>query len=213
MVRIAPSILAADFAELGRELDRVEAADSLHLDVMDGQFVPNISFGPPVLAAVRERTSLPLDVHLMTERPGEFVSRVADRGARAITVHAETCPHLHRVVDDIQSLGAEAGVAVNPGTAVHAVEAVLGQVDRVLVMSVDPGFGGQEFLPATLEKVRRLDGEDVEVVVDGGVGPGNARRCLEAGADVLVAGSAVFGREDPAGAIRALREAATVVSR
>lgn len=207
MVQVAASILAGDFTALGSELERVDSADSLHLDVMDGQFVPNISFGPPVVDSIREGTTLPLDIHLMVAQPDDFVQRFAEVGARTITIHAEACPHLHRVVNEIHLSGAKAGVAINPGTGVHAVDAVLDTVDRVLVMSVDPGFSGQSFLPTTLEKVQQLEGRtDVEIAVDGGIGPSNSRDCLEAGADMLVSGSAIFQSEQPAETIQELKQ-------
>lgn len=207
MAKVAPSVLAADFAELGRELERVTQADALHLDVMDGQFVPNISFGPPVIDSIRTETTLPLDVHLMIEQPGQFVERLASADVRTIVVHVEACSHLHRIIDEIRATDVNVGVALNPGTGLHAVRPVLDKLDRVLVMSVDPGFAGQEFLPSTLEKVWTLDEtSDVEISVDGGVGPATATQCVEAGADVLVSGSAVFGSDDPGRTVQELQQ-------
>lgn len=215
MIRIAPSILSADFADLGNEIRRVEAAgaDLIHIDVMDGHFVPNLTFGPPVVAAVRKATRLPFDVHLMITNPEEMVTPFIKAGADIVTVHAETAPHLHRLVQTIREQGAKAGVSLNPSTPLAAVEEVLDAVDMVLVMSVNPGFGGQKFIPAAVDKIRRLKamiearGLSVDIEVDGGIVPDNARKVIEAGATVLVAGSAVYGAPDAAAAIKALRGA------
>lgn len=217
MVKIAPSILSADFAALGAEVAEAEAsgADWIHVDVMDGQFVPNITLGPVICAAVKQHTSLPLDVHLMIEHPENYIAAFAAAGASVITVHAEACVHLHRVVHQIKELGLMAGVAINPGTPASAVREVLEDVDMVLVMTVNPGFGGQAFIPRTLHKIRQLREWAAEIrhpglliEVDGGIAEATAPLVTEAGADVLVAGNAVFGRSDRAGAIRAIREAA-----
>ncbi|WP_238649819.1 ribulose-phosphate 3-epimerase [Paenibacillus piscarius] len=217
MVKIAPSILSADFAALGAEVAEAEAsgADWIHVDVMDGQFVPNITLGPVICAAVKQHTSLPLDVHLMIEHPENYIAAFAAAGASVITVHAEACVHLHRVVHQIKELGLMAGVAINPGTPASAVREVLEDVDMVLVMTVNPGFGGQAFIPRTLHKIRQLRQWAAElrhpgllIEVDGGIAEATAPLVAEAGADVLVAGNAVFGRSDRAGAIRAIREAA-----
>ncbi len=217
VVRIAPSIIAADFWCLGEAVRRAEAggADLLHVDVMDGHFVPNLTVGPLVVEALRRRTTLPLDVHLMIADPDRFVEVFQRAGAWGLTVHVEACPHLHRTVARIRALGLRAGVALNPATPLVALEEILPEVDLVLVMSVNPGFSGQAFIPASLEKVRRLRallaarGLQADIAVDGGVHPGNARALVEAGATVLVAASAVFGPgKDPAEAIQALREAA-----
>jgi ribulose-phosphate 3-epimerase len=214
MVDIAPSILSADLTALGDALERIRVADRVHLDVMDGHFVPNISFGPPVIASVRERTQLPLDVHLMVERPADYVADLAALDVQTITVHAEVCPHLFRTVDEIQAHGVDAGVAINPATSLEAVEAILGRVDRVLVMSVDPGFAGQSFLPEVLPKVRTLDAtSDVEIEVDGGITPVNAPDCIDAGGDVLVSGSAIFESDSVAETVRALRQPREIESR
>lgn len=207
MVDIAPSILSADFTALGDVLERIRVADRVHLDVMDGHFVPNISFGPPVIASVRERTELPLDVHLMVERPADYVDELAALGVQTITVHAEACTHLFRTIDEIQAHGVDAGVAINPATSVHVIDEVLGHVDRVLVMSVDPGFAGQEFIPSVLSKVRTLDrSSDVEIGLDGGITPANAPDCIDAGGDVLVSGSALFEGDSVAETVRELQQ-------
>lgn len=200
-VRLAPSILSADFGHLAenvQELDRTGHVDRIHVDVMDGLFVPNLSFGTPIVAAVRRATSTPLDVHLMIVDPGRYYSVFVESGATSLTVHVEACPHLNRDLTEIRRLGARAGVAINPGTSVCTLEEVLDSVDVILVMSVNPGFGGQKFIPSTLAKITRIRelldrvGSNAEIAVDGGIGPGNARQIVEAGANVLIAGSSVF---------------------
>ncbi|MCS6798198.1 MAG: ribulose-phosphate 3-epimerase [Myxococcota bacterium] len=214
-VRIAPSVLSADFARLGEEVREVQAAgaDWIHVDVMDGRFVPNLTVGPPVVAALRRATTLPLDVHLMIVEPERWIESFVRAGADVISVHVEASPHLHRTVAEIRRAGARAGVVLNPHSSEESVRYVLPDVDLVLVMSVDPGFGGQAFLPSVLPKVTRLrewidaQGLDVALEIDGGIDTRTAAQALEAGADVLVAGSAVFGADDRSRAIAALREA------
>jgi len=214
---IAPSILSADFARLGDEIRAVEqaGADWIHVDVMDGRFVPNITIGPLVVKAARAETSLPLDVHLMIEAPERYVDAFAQAGASTIGVHAETCPHLHRTLAQIRESGARAAVALNPSTPAEAVREVLGDVDQVLVMTVNPGFGGQKFIASTLSKIetvrRWIDEQGLEVAleVDGGIGPETIARAAQAGADVFVAGTAVFGAGDYGQAIQGLRRAAS----
>jgi ribulose-phosphate 3-epimerase len=211
-VKIAPSILACDFGRIAEEIGEAEAggADWIHLDVMDGRFVPNITFGPLIVAAARRATSLPLDVHLMVERPDAYLDAFADAGAHVITVHQEVCAHLHRTLQRIKELGVLAGVALNPATPVEHVAEVLPYVDLVLVMSVNPGFGGQEYIPTSTAKIRRVRQmlDDVaspaELEVDGGVGPENVAEVGGAGVSVVVAGSAVFGH--PGGVAAALAE-------
>jgi ribulose-phosphate 3-epimerase len=217
-VRLAPSILSADFGQLAenvRELDRSGEVDRIHIDVMDGMFVPNLSFGSLIIAAVRRATTLPLDVHLMTVDPGRYYAGFVDSGATSLTVHVEACPHLNRDLTEIRRLGARAGVAINPGTPVGSIDAVLGDLDVVLVMSVNPGFGGQKFINSSLDKISRVRdalqqaGSIVDIAVDGGVGPANAREIVEAGASVLIAGSSVFTHPQGLGAgLGALRQAA-----
>lgn len=216
-IHVAPSILAADFTRLGEQVREAEAAggDWLHVDVMDGHFVPNISVGLPVVAALRRVTRLPLDVHLMIAEPGRYVEAFVRAGADVLTVHPEADVHLHRTLQQIRALGAKAGVALNPATSEAALRYVLPLVDLVLVMTVNPGFGGQAFLPEVLEKVRSvrrmLDaaGSTARLSVDGGITPATTPLATAAGADVLVAGSAVFGApEGIAFAIAALRDAA-----
>jgi ribulose-phosphate 3-epimerase len=199
-IKIAPSILSADFARLGEQVaEATEAgADYIHVDVMDGHFVPNITIGPAVVAAIRPHTGLPLDVHLMIEAPQQYIKQFADAGADIITVHIEACPHIHRVVQAIKELGVKAGVSVNPGTPVDTLNDILSSVDLVLVMTVNPGFGGQKFIEGTLDKIARLRAEldkkglAAELEVDGGINAEVAPRVVKAGARVLVAGAAVF---------------------
>jgi ribulose-phosphate 3-epimerase len=215
-VRLAPSILSADFAHLARDVAAVEAggAELLHVDVMDGHFVPNLTIGPPVVRAVRRVASVPLDVHLMIANPDRYLQAYVDAGASTLTVHAEVLPHLHRTVQAIKALGAQAGVALNPATPVQTLEDVAADLDVVLVMSVNPGFGGQQFIPHTLDKVRRMrdllarTGSRAAIEVDGGLDLQTIPAVVEAGATLLVAGHAVFGQGDPTAATRALRRAA-----
>ena len=215
-MKIAPSILSADFAALGEAIARVEAggADQLHVDVMDGHFVPNLTIGPPVIESIKKRTALPLDVHLMIEEPGRHIEAYVRAGADLLTVHVEACPHLHRTVTQIREAGARPGVALNPSTLPGVLEYVLDDLELVLVMSVNPGFGGQTFIPAAYAKLRQLRAligqRPVLLSVDGGVSPANAAALARAGAGVLVAGSAIFGAPDPGEAVRALRSASEV---
>ncbi len=215
-VRIAPSILSADFANLGRDIAAAEAggADLIHVDVMDGHFVPNLTIGPPVIRAVKRVATVPLDVHLMVENPDPYLEAYVEAGASMVSVHVEVLRHLHRTIAAIKELGAQAGVVLNPATPVAALKDVAADVDYVLVMSVNPGFGGQSFIPHSLEKLREVRallasaGSAAFVEVDGGVDVGNVRAVVEAGASVIVAGSAIFGTPDAAAAVRALRAAA-----
>jgi ribulose-phosphate 3-epimerase len=214
MIKIAPSILSADFSRLGEDVQAVDraGADYIHVDVMDGHFVPNITIGPLVVAALRKITAKPLDVHLMIENPGRYISDFAKAGADIITVHQEAVPHLHRTVQLIKSLGKKAGISLNPATPVETLDIILDELDLVLVMSVNPGFGGQTFIPSALDKIRALRqritarGLVTELEVDGGVKIDNIHEVVAAGADVLVAGSAVFNTADYAATILALRE-------
>jgi len=212
---IAPSLLSADFAQLRKEIADVEAAgaDWLHIDVMDGHFVPNLTIGPPVVKSLRKVTRLPLDCHLMVSRPEDWVGAFRDAGASVLTVHAEATKHLDRLLHRIREAGMLAGVSVNPATPLSAIEEVLPVVDLVLVMSVNPGFGGQQFIPAALRRIERLAdarGGDLrfQIQVDGGVDASNAGALRRAGADVLVAGSAIFGQKNRRVAVKKLREAA-----
>jgi len=215
MLEIAPSILAADFSRLGEQVAAVErgGARMLHVDVMDGRFVPNISIGIPVVRSLRKATTLKLDCHLMIVEPDRYTAEFIEAGAGMVSVHQEACPHLHRSLASIRDHGAAAGVAINPATPVHTLDEVLDFVDFVLVMSVNPGFGGQKFLPLALPKIRRLDeirrerGLDFRIEVDGGVDMSNLPDLARAGCDLAVAGSSVFQPEDPAGAVEQMRHA------
>jgi ribulose-phosphate 3-epimerase len=220
MVKIAPSILSADFGILAEEIARVEAAgaDQIHIDVMDGRFVPNISMGFPILDAIRKRTRLPLDLHLMIVEPEKYLAEFAARGADMLTVHVEACPHLQRTLVSIRELSGQrggavrAGAALNPSTPPSTLDYVTDDLDLVLVMSVNPGFGGQKLIPAVYPKIRQirslLGQRPVDVSIDGGVKTEHARRLVEQGASILVAGSAVFEAKDPAAVIKEMRAAA-----
>jgi ribulose-phosphate 3-epimerase len=215
MVKIAPSILSADFSRLGEEVKAVEeaGADWIHVDVMDGRFVPNITIGPLVVESLRKVTKLPLDVHLMIENADQYIEDFANAGADIISVHAEACPHLHRTIQSIKENGAKAGVVLNPATTLFALDEIIEQVDLVLLMSVNPGFGGQTFIGSVLSKIELLrntlneSGVELDVEVDGGIKPDNAATIKQAGANVLVAGSAIFGSDDYKQSIEALRNA------
>ena len=215
-VRIAPSILASDFARLADEVAKVErgGADLVHVDVMDGHFVPNITIGPPVVKALKRVTTLPLDVHLMISDPDRYLEAFVEAGAAIVTVHVEACTHLHRTLTRIRQLGAKAGVSLNPATPVEAVKDLAGEFDLLLIMSVNPGFGGQHFITHSLQKIRQARsllstaGVAADVEVDGGVDTTNAAALVESGATILVAGVSIFGTADPAEATRRLRAAA-----
>ncbi len=215
MIKIAPSILAADFAKLGQEVKEVEqaGADWIHIDVMDGHFVPNITMGPIVVQALRPLTELPLDVHLMIENADRYVEEFAKAGADFITVHAEACPHLHRTIQLIRSFGVKPGVVLNPHTPVSAIQHVLEDIDLVLFMTVNPGFGGQKFIHSVVPKVSELagiiqeKGLSIDIQIDGGINEETVVQCAQAGANVFVAGSAIFGRPDRAEALQAIKKA------
>jgi ribulose-phosphate 3-epimerase len=215
LIKIAPSILSADFARLGAQVAEAEAAgaDYIHIDVMDGHFVPNITVGPLVVEAVRRVTKLPLDVHLMIEAPERYTARFAQAGADIVTVQVEACLHLHRTVQQIEELGGKPGVSLNPATPLSSLEEILEYVDLILLMTVNPGFGGQELIPTMLPKIERLRGMlterglDVELEVDGGINAETAPKVVAAGANVLVAGAAIFGAEvSVAEAVQRIRE-------
>jgi ribulose-phosphate 3-epimerase len=216
LVEIAPSILAADFASLGDGIRAVErgGATLLHVDVMDGHFVPNISIGVPVVASLRKATRLPLDVHLMIENPEQYIPLFAEAGADMISVHQEATPHLDRALSMIREHGCKPGAVINPATPVSMLSEVLGRVDHILVMSVNPGFGGQKFIPGALEKIRQLKlareryNLSFRIEVDGGVGPDNVADLVRSGAEILVAGTSIFHNPDPAEAVRAMKQMA-----
>ncbi|MCK0470709.1 ribulose-phosphate 3-epimerase [Halalkalibacter sp. APA_J-10(15)] len=213
MVKIAPSILSADFAKLGEEIKDVEkgGADYIHVDVMDGHFVPNITIGPLVVEAIRPVTHLTLDVHLMIENPDKYIPLFAKAGADIISVHVEACPHLHRTIHHIKDLGINAGVVLNPATPVSMIETIIDDVDLVLLMTVNPGFGGQTFIPTVLSKIQEVyslaqeRGLNIDIEVDGGVNEETAKQCIEAGANVLVAGSSIYNMNNRKQAIEILR--------
>ncbi|MDN3203593.1 ribulose-phosphate 3-epimerase [Algoriphagus sediminis] len=212
-VKVAPSILAADFANLQSEVQMLNQseADFIHVDIMDGIFVPNISFGIPVVEAIKRHAEKPLDVHLMIQHPDQYLQAFRDAGAQIISVHIEACPHLHRTIQAIHSLGAKAGVAINPHTPVEALSEILKDIDLVCMMSVNPGFGGQKFIENTYHKVRKLkemildSGSRAEIEIDGGVNSENASKLIELGADILVAGSFVFKSNKPLKTISELK--------
>jgi len=215
MIEIAPSILSADFSRLGEQIKTVERAGAslLHVDVMDGRFVPNITVGLPVVKAISRATQLPIDAHLMIVEPARYVEAFVEAGAQMVSIHIEADPHAHRTLTAIRAAGARAGIAINPATSLSALEEAIKFVDFVLVMSVNPGFGGQEFISSSLDKVRRLRkmlderGSKARIEIDGGIDQDNVAEVAGAGAEIIVSGSAIFGAPDPAVALRELREA------
>ncbi|MEK4698831.1 ribulose-phosphate 3-epimerase [Solibacillus sp. FSL R7-0668] len=215
MIKIAPSILAADFAKLGQEVKEVEAAGAelIHIDVMDGHFVPNISFGAIALEAIRPLSTLPMDVHLMIENPDQYIEQFAKAGADYITVHVEACRHLHRTIQLIRSFGVKPGVVLNPHTPIESIQHVLEDVDMVLFMTVNPGFGGQKFIESVVPKVAALSkiikerGLDIAIEIDGGINAETIVPCAKAGATIFVAGSAIYGKEDRAQALQEIKQA------
>ena len=215
MIKIAPSLLSADFARLAEELTTIEDADILHLDVMDGHFVPNITIGPPIVKALRKRTKLPFDCHLMISEPQKYIPAFLDAGADMISIHIEAEPHLQRALQLIRDGGAKAGIAINPATSAELLSTAIDFCDYVLVMTVNPGFGGQKFIEPVVPKIRHISrlvrerGLGVEIEVDGGIDAKTAPHVVTAGASILVAGSAVFGQPNRADAIRAIRDAVT----
>jgi ribulose-phosphate 3-epimerase len=215
MIDIAPSILSADFARLAEEIEAVERAGAsiLHVDVMDGRFVPNITIGLPVVKAISRATRLPIDAHLMIVEPGQYAEQFVKAGAQMVSIHIEADPHAHRTLSAIRAAGAQAGIAINPGTSLSAIEESLRFADYVLLMSVNPGFGGQKFIPESLDKLRRLRrminerGLKLRIEIDGGIDADNIAEVAAAGAEIIVSGSAIFGADDPGTALRQLREA------
>lgn len=216
MVKIAPSILSANFSKLGEEIKEVEegGADYIHVDVMDGHFVPNLTIGPLIVEAIRPITSLPLDVHLMIEHPDLYIKDFAKAGADILTVHVEACPHLHRTIQLIKEQGVKAGVVLNPATPISSIQHIIEEVDLVLLMTVNPGFGGQKFISSVIPKIKELHSLvkekdlSIDIEIDGGVNSETALSCVEAGANVLVAGSAIFNQSDRRLAIQQIRDAA-----
>ena len=215
MIDIAPSILSADFARLAEQIEVVERAGAtiLHVDVMDGRFVPNITIGLPVVKAISRATRLPIDAHLMIVEPGQYAEQFVKAGAQMVSIHIEADPHAHRTLSAIRAAGAQAGIAINPGTSLSAIEESLKFADYVLLMSVNPGFGGQKFIPESLDKLRRLrrmineHGLKLRIEIDGGIDADNIAEVAAAGAEIIVSGSAIFGADDPGTALRQLREA------
>lgn len=213
--KIAPSILSADFAQLKNEIEAVKqaGADLIHIDVMDGHFVPNLTIGPPVVASIRKITDLPLDVHLMIEAPDRLLEAFANAGADILTVHVEACPHLHRTIETIKSLGKSAGVALNPATPLHFLEPILAEVNLVLIMSVNPGFSGQSFIPSTLKRIEAVKDmlnnakKEIDLEVDGGISEKNIKSVASKGANIFVAGSAIFDQSDYKDIIKRFRAA------
>lgn len=213
--KIAPSILSADFAQLKKEIEAVKqaGADLIHIDVMDGHFVPNLTIGPPVVASIRKITDLPLDVHLMIEAPDRLLEAFANAGADILTVHVEACPHLHRTIETIKSLGKSAGVALNPATPLHFLEPILAEVNLVLIMSVNPGFSGQSFIPSTLKRIEAVKDmlnnvkKEIDLEVDGGISEKNIKSVASKGANIFVAGSAIFDQSDYKDIIKRFRAA------
>jgi len=209
---LCPSILSADFTDLGSAIEQVkDTADVIHLDVMDGHFVPNLTIGPPVIAAIRKKTDLILEAHLMVTNPLDLLDQYIEAGADIISVHVEACPHLHKAVQEIRKAGRAAGVAINPGTPLSALEEIIPYVNMILLMTVNPGFGGQKFIPTMMEKIRRLrailneQAPYVHIAVDGGLGPQNIREVYEAGADMIIVGSACYATDNPCSALGDLR--------
>ncbi len=213
MIKIAPSLLASDFTRLAEEVKTIDNADMLHLDIMDGHFVPNLTFGPGLISALRDKTDLAFDTHLMISNPEDYIEKYAEAGSDYITFHIEATDHSHRLIQRIKNAGCKAGVSLNPGTSLKDIEIILPDLDLVLIMSVNPGFGGQKYIPQINEKISRLNDmlleldNDVEIAVDGGIKLHNVNEVINAGADIIIAGSAIFGSENPYKAIEKFRDA------